>query len=581
MKRKTNSKRRSNSKQNESKRNIRDDYRLTDSGALSSADRADQRDRRDYAKSRHNDPAWYAQNAQLLTDYASFPYGVPIGTKSLLTHTNGAFDTTTSVPGAMVLEYVPTIGVANNETSPINIAARNIYSFVRHANSGHSNYESPDLMMYLVAMDSVYMFHAWCKRALGVVLDYSPVNRYYPGALLQGMGIDPNDLAAHIADFRGFVNKYAVQIGSMCVPNSMSYMARHSWMTEGLYTDSMAAKAQTYLYNPVGYYQFAATLNDDDVVVSQLIRRYVPWTPNSPATVEQIINFGEELFSPIIANEDMNIMSGDILKAFGADGVVKISGVLDGYMVLPVYNQEVLMQMENATIFGFEYSGTSRNPVVTQNTAIGGGYLVSNERFYRSVPGLKSGASAPSNVFYSVYGSTINALINMHHDNVTPADTMVATRLTARVASASQATNGLQHPMATCGSEIVVSAKIIVMATNVSNGNAWEPSFVDVSSAMYAPLSATSAQVTAAEVVDIVSRAGLLSNFDWHPLIIQGVTYYANSTTNTMSFTSSHNGLLDIDNYTVLTSQNLDNLHLAALLSEFSVPQMGAFSNKL
>lgn len=541
-------------------RNVRDNDRLTDSGALSKADRlADDRDRRDYAKSKHNDPAWYAQNPQLMRDYASFPFGVPIGIQ--LPEELGY--ASASVPGVIALYYAPTIGTAQAETDPINIAARNIYSFVRHANSGHSNYDSPDLMLYLIAMDSIYMYHAFLKRALGVIMDYTPVNRYYPRALISAMGIDPDDLMAHIADFRGFINQYAVQIGSMCVPNSMSYMARHSWMTEGLYTDSTAAKAQTYMYVPYNYYKFKAIQSDNTAVGS--LERVSLFNPNasgiSKLTVAQLITFGQNLLTPIITNEDLNIMSGDILKAFGADGVVKISGVMDGYMVLPVYSQEVLSQIENCVILA---SGGSLTGTVTQNTAVGGGYLVATD----DLPSIYLGAG-PITAAGALDTMTGSRLINFHHDGVTPDEVMVATRLTPGL-TVDEATG--EFTFDSVGSECVMYANVWYYGKDASGNVVLQKR--GFASVMPIRFNVTG-QGTDAAYLSVIAQ---YSNFDWAPAV---ALVAVDMSKTPYVVTNPTSPILDIDNYTVLSKDNLRNLHMAALLSEFSVPQMGSFSKSI
>lgn len=563
--------------------NYKDKDRLTDTGGLSKADRADERDRRDCFKSKQNDPAWYAQNAQLMADYASFPFGTPLG---MTMPPSLGYAGKTAIPGIMAFYYVPTIGAATTETDPINIAARNIYSFVRHANSGHSNYDSPDLMLYLLAMDSIYMFHAYMKRLLGVVLDYTPLNRYYPAALITAMGVDPDDLRAHIADFRGFINQYAVQIGSMCVPNSMSYMARHTWMTEGMYTDSQAGKAQTYMYVPVGYYKFVA-IQKDDVAVGSLAR-VTFFDPGSvtgngnPATaqlkkVSDIIAFAQDLLKPIITSEDMNIMSGDILKAFGPDGVVKIAGVLDGYMQLPVYTEEVLSQIENMRILNGAVSQSS-NPAagVQQDTAIGGGYLKSTDVWRYRVT-TSASVTVPAAAFNAL---TASKLLNFHHENVAPAEVMVATRLTPGFTYTEQqvttANPWLTLTLDSAGSEVVVDAYAFYYSDQTLFNNGVQLLQQQIHSARISVFGTSQDAPSLAN--SVAQEFAILANFDWAPeLRTCNLAQSGGATSGLPALFSS----LDVDNYTFIDNDNLRNLHTAALLSEFSVPQMGSFNNKL
>lgn len=146
-------------------------------------------------KSKPNDPRWYAQNPQLLRDTASFPYSWPLGNKLNLGQHAPEINKG-SIPGIMGIYTAPTFGWADNPNSPINVAARNVYSYVRHANSGHANYDAPDLMLYLCAMDSIYSYLSYLKRVYGVVSTYSYTNRYYPKAVIQAMHVDSTTFSA-------------------------------------------------------------------------------------------------------------------------------------------------------------------------------------------------------------------------------------------------------------------------------------------------------------------------------------------------------------------------------------------------
>lgn len=549
---------------------------------------ADSRTRRDCYKSRENDWQWYAQSPELIRDYASYPFGRPVGSQiNLGSVPNGSVLTTSinsqSIPGIMAYYYQPTVGDPHDANAPINIAARNIYSYVRHANSGHSNYDAPDLMLYLIAMDSIYMYHSFLKRIVGLLYDYSTLNRYYPRALVQAMGVDFDDLSHHIADFRGFVNQYATKMGSMCVPNSMSYMARHVWMTEGIYTDGTSSKSQTYMYVPAAYFKFQLDTDGKGELIS--VPFTSPYLNNVLGTLqkyEDLITFGNNLLDPITSNEDLNIMSGDILKAFGDNGVVKIAGVPDGYMVLPTYNQEVLSQMENATILG--YMGSP----IKQNVDVGGGYL------YIVNAGVHIAIAAPSNFTASnesisaevgdavLQGVMCNKVLNFHHAGVTPEEVMVATRLSNIVAPISTSasifgSSGIAQitcNVPTMGSEIVNAA--------IAYQYVWKNGVMSLvghslPTAMVYPVPATSNNWVLQEYLN---NLGILSTFDWHHQVVPVIGASGSDGIYTDVWGMGI-PIQDVDNYTVIDMENLKNMALTALLSEFSVPQMGAFATKM
>lgn len=136
----------------------------------------------DQTKCAPNDPSWYAANSALLRDSASFSFNNPLGNRITLSGapSSVSISRTFAIPGVYAIYCGPSIGRSLDNSSPVNIAARNIYSFVRHANSGHSNYDAPDLMLYLLAMDQLYSGLAFMSRAYGVMSQYSQATGIYP-----------------------------------------------------------------------------------------------------------------------------------------------------------------------------------------------------------------------------------------------------------------------------------------------------------------------------------------------------------------------------------------------------------------
>jgi len=66
-----------------------------------------------------------------------------------------------SLPAICVLNFIPSIGLGDeSQANAINVALQAIYMYTRHENSGRINYEVPDEGMYLLALDSVYMYYA-------------------------------------------------------------------------------------------------------------------------------------------------------------------------------------------------------------------------------------------------------------------------------------------------------------------------------------------------------------------------------------------------------------------------------------
>lgn len=506
-----------------------------------------------------NDESWYAANPQLMKDYASYPFGTPVGLPFKTVPYTGR------VPGVIVYKFLPTIGVADAETSAINVAMRKLYSFVRHANSGAKNYDAPDLMLYIIAVDSARMYLAKMKRLYGSIMNYTAYNRYYPESIIAAQGGDIADLEANINDFRGFINLYAAKLNQLWVPEGFSYLQRHQWMCEHIYVDSQQSpKAQTYLYDPMGFYQFSVSGNP---AVGGLVNKWWP----STGKLADIIKAGNDLLNPLITNEDIGIMAGDILKAYGAEGCIKTFGITEEYRVFPEYVPEVLSQFENATIVAVKQGSTE----VTQDTTIGGGYLKSQPIASVQIAGVDAlpttaGQQAVANAMVSMLHGKI---LNFHHTDVQPGEVMVATRL-APVLSKEATYSGPPggnfinafSNMRACGSEIVIQALMFTMKNGKANSR-------DILYTVnWTPVKTSSVDAIRNAVNPALNGSAKLSNFDWHfGANFMVMVYTADGE---YSWTTPELPMQDLDFWTELDDANLANMHDVALLSEFTVPKV-------
>nr|DAJ79937.1 MAG TPA: capsid [Picobirnaviridae sp.] len=516
---------------------------------------------------RDNDPSWYAANPQLLKDYASYPFGYPLGTSYPLKDTIYS----TRVPGVMALNFAPTIGVATDETSPINVAMRKLYSFVRYANSGAKNYDAPDLMLYIVAVDSAHMYLEYLKRAYGVMMNYTAFNRYYPRALISAMRLNYDDLEANLANFRGYINQFAVKLNQLWIPNGFSFVKRHQWLCQHIYVDSPDSyKAQTYFFNPLNFYQFVVS---GSPAVGSCTRVNLP----SSAKLENIIAVGNNILDPLITNEDIGIMAGDILKAYGAANMLPTYGIDENYRVLPEYSEEVMSSIENMT---FLWMANLTDGSITQDTSIGGGFLKSTPKVsYEISKPAGSSLVAPTesaiqNLADAIFKPVANSrFLNLHKANPTPEDVIVATRGTALVdlSSAGKGTTSggsilfsVSANVDSCGSELFMSATIYYITEAGVSSLAFR-------SADWTVVDTSAVDAVASAVADFSTNFALMEQFDWHPLIDFCLLAGAEQE---YSWAYPRTPFVDSDTFTYLDAENLANMHSVALLSEFTVPMV-------
>lgn len=516
---------------------------------------------RDYERgtqSKVNDWRWYARSPELVAAYASFPFGVATGNK--LQYNNPNWDINT-IPGVMALYYAQAIGDATSEVSPVNVAMRQLYSDIRHKNSGSTNYDATDLMMYILAMDSPYMYIAYLRRLYGVLMNYSVLNRYTPKAIVESMGVNYDDIKKHITDLYGYVNLLSAKVaGSLCIPNGMSYMVRHSWMTSKLFVDSMTSKAQMYLYVPSSYQKLQPITEANPAT---MLSEEIFWLPGSPLKeFNDLVSFGNDLIEPLLKNEDINIMSGDILKAYGMGGIVSVPATPQDYQVLPEYSTEVLSQIENTTVVPLDIV------TIRQNVDIGKGYLYTT---YTSTTMLDAAnATAMGDVGQVQFAYSANKLLNFHMESPTPADVLVATRNMVGFGPGSVSVTlntDRKKVIMSIGLEAVGSE--IVRACSMYHYN---PLATGSSALVSTPvwyLNYYNRNTAGTPVGDFFNQLVQYSRFDWAPAMIP---YECNVAAGKFVYGFSSGSVQDVDMYTFLTNQNLYNLHQCALMQELWAP---------
>lgn len=406
----------------------------------------------------YNDPKWYVSDGQLAKDVASLSFNTALGSSFMLSADN--VDSRWTIPGIMSILTMPTGGASVDDNSPINIAARKVYSFVRHANSGHSNYDPADLMMYLLAMDSIYIYWSWMVRLYGTLQVFSQTNRYVGDALIHAMGANAESLRQNLANFRAYINMFAVKASTFAVPKTMSLFIRHSWMYSNIYKDEDVSKSQFYVYAPAGVYAWNSSISAGgsglapvNVAAGEDSTHAIKNLLSSENTYANITGIGNRLINALLGNEDIGIMSGDILKAYGAENLWRLETIPEGYSVIPVYSEEVLSQIHNTEI-------TSRNITdkageicglqgftMFQDTSVGGGTIIQDLYF--------------NNAYHMLY----DKVLDFWKQDPTPEDVLVATRnmyVAERNDSSSSTKAAFRNVHLTSyGSEVAVAAFIL------------------------------------------------------------------------------------------------------------------------
>lgn len=400
---------------------------------------------------KNNDPRWYTNIGPLASDYASLPYSYPLGVGLPVQNSNKSSNTvflsdSKNSAGIITLDVAPGIGVSRNSTDPANIAAQQLYTMVRKANSGAINYDKTDLMMVVVAMDSAYMLYEELLRAYRCLGVYNTMNRYQPDALLRSLGFDPK-IGNNIADFRGVLDLFAYKLASVNIPDQFDIIHRHSWLFTNVYADSDDKRAQMFAVKPDGYFVWTEGQSSEPTRLQYTKRSTVYGLPDSSdlvSSLEQIRHAIDTIMEPILGSQDVGVISGDLAKAFGDGGMIKIQPVQSHEALQVVFNMEVCHQIMNAETLPYG-NLVDADITVNMDNITTGPQLV-----YQPKVALENVAGTYHNPVRER-----NHLINLKGMSPSPETNLVATRYNL-VLGAKDAQNKCQ--VESCGTEIVTKA---------------------------------------------------------------------------------------------------------------------------
>ena len=511
-----------------------------------------------------NDPSWYNLDPQVVKDVASLSYFAPLGRfQTFGNHLNNVASSTSTldgefkamVPGCMVLNFTPSIGLGGtDETNAANVAAKNVYAYVRYNNSGAKNYEANDLMLYLLAMDSLYIAYGHACKLYSLALTAKSQNYYYPSGIFKAMGYDIDSFTGNLANFRSWINTLAVKLNSYNVPNAMPFFDRHVWLVTNIFKDYEISKSQDYLFCPHKLYRY----NDTHGYLEPVTIRSLT-NSGSDMTVTDFMTVVNGMLEKVVSSEDIGIMSGDILKAYGSDKLYNVFQIQENFHIESTYSAEVLSQIQAATVVGRltnDYIGQDANGhILTGSISSGTPYIIDSSAAYQLADSVRS--ITPGQAFNQIVKD--KAVLNMYKDDVSPDDNMVASRLTTMIG----VPDGVYSRVTSCGSEIVNQVSIVDSSEVRTNSIPFYRSvfngFINV-------------ETTFSSVM--FKSLFTYSKFDWAPIL---PVYLLSSTGSAVNYIGD---IADFANYTVLESEVVDRMHSVALLSMFGVPLLGTAKRK-
>lgn len=491
--------------------------------------------------SKDNDKSWYDRFPQLAKDAGSISFGQPLGKPLNLTAYSGVstialnnYDK--SACGAIIIRWIPAIGISKDKQSPINRAALNIFVTLRSKQKAAHDYDSQDMMMALMALDSLYMIFEIMRRAYGVARGFqTPENYYYTRTILQAMGFNPEDVIKNIAQLRGYANYLRSSLEKYTLPSDLDFARRHAWMCSGLYLDADNTRAQTYIFRP----EFVWLYDNTVTTGSQL----TPLKLSDNMTVGGIIAIAEQLLAAINGDDDIGYVCGDLYAAYGSNAMTVLQEIADGYTVIPAYSPEVLAQITNIKFVGEYVDGN-----ITQNPSVNEGAILFNPAFSEINKGF---GSRVQNLHMS-HDTLLNS-----HGSTDYLDVIEMTRLTPVARQGSVDATTLNYQLDACGSEICTTFSIV---ENVYNG---DMSNIEIhmtnSIAFDLTIDWQGANLWVAPALELVQ-------FDWAWEMEMFTAGTESASLSTISW--------DVDKVTPVSASDLTMMHTVALNSTFDMPRI-------
>lgn len=494
-----------------------------------------------------NDVSWYTRNPILTQTAGSFPFPyrpgmeLPVGSNP----NTGMY----TIPGSMALRWIPSVGPTQYPTDPANIAGKELYAKVREKFSGSIEADAPDFVIYLMALDSIYSYIGSLKRLYRLLRQYSPDNYFMPAGLFQTLGFSYTAFEEILSDRMLLcqnINELVGMTKKFHCPAVFDLFNRHYWLNDNVYTDAPTIDSQFYVFLQAGYYKFTKLNTPDGVEAGGLQLQQAPFSATTGKSLCQtLFEFGLGLIRALAESDDGYLISGYLSRAFEGTPDFSVDYLAIDEEFKPVYQEEVLSQIENASWVANTYV---LPPVTATN--------ISQDPKTNSV--LCSMVVGSSDAYYSQY-VVAPITMNSRHPAPTAADCVIMTRLKSFCEQVTTEV-GLGLKME-CGTELVLSATIYRFIPKRSTSKP------GLAQAIYMPYLVTlDKDTTLGQAIDVAGKNSYMAAFDWHPLTWTAV----NTTESGVTISNGYLANGDTHNITVITGEQMKNLNRVCVYSEFN-----------
>lgn len=312
------------------------------------------------SRDRDNDPNWYFLDKAIADQASSFSFGEFLGRVAPTGKYAGSQISEMWVPTIMAIHVNPCPGDTNSLTTGINMAALKTYTTLSSMNAKTTNYAPQDLTMLLLSLGEIISVMEHIRRAFGVAFTYNQRNRALPRNLIERMGFDADDFLDHLAPYRLEFNSWVTAINKIPFLDNIAYLYKCARMYDSVYTDSDSAMAQIVFMRPYSTWRLNETKVDTGSILETV---YLPIIGQTWDKWRQIVT---SMIQALFESATFNYIYSDVLNYSQKVGakLLFMDYLNEGYVVVPTYNRNFMLQVHNLTPIGSPASvpipGTNR-----------------------------------------------------------------------------------------------------------------------------------------------------------------------------------------------------------------------------
>lgn len=282
-----------------------------------------------------NDPSWYIVDEAITKQVGNVPFNVFSGIAYSITKPNRGKQSKLNIPGVATFKYIPVLNT-NAPGRAVDLTAKALYQYIRRMTSGGAKvYQSSDVLMYILAMDSIYLAVHQIKRVLRIFNSYRMKNRLIPRAILRTLGIGESERYEY-ANLVARLNLSISRVNSIAVPKDFNLFKRRAVLGSVILTDEVDEPTQIVIPNAdivyayysaqptggslVGFDLFRDTLDPDDTVIPEFNTVTVDYKTNRvnqpKGSIDLALKNLEAMLDRVLFDDDMSIIGGDIQRAY-------------------------------------------------------------------------------------------------------------------------------------------------------------------------------------------------------------------------------------------------------------------------